>query len=349
MQVTKIGKKWYSDFMHNGKRIKRALSPFKAEAELMLPDLVRSVRGMRQGDTEPMSWALFKTKYLEYSKTNKTGNTHYKDTHAFELVDRFADLKQLQDMTPERLEDLKAEWMKHTHAGKGHQWQSLEKIGPSTIVRSVKAIKRAMRRAEDLKWVPIQNWRVVKVEEPGGRLIHYSLEQFRELLKVCDPPWKIAAMLMGRGGLRSGEAWNLEWPDVQFEQRRLRIHSHNGWRIKGDKKGNAEKYIPMEPDLYDFLASRRKSEGFLIDEAGYGDRMSVAWFLTKFKKFLKRANLPGSPHALRHTCGAMMVSNGASLEQAAGVLGHKNLKATQIYAHLSPQAKEQAINRLPRL
>lgn len=335
-QVVKIGAKWYSDFTHRDKRIRRALSPFKAEAELLLPDLIRRVRGDRAGDSKDISWGLFKSRYLDFAAANKTPNTVYKDTYALGLVDRHAGIRRLGEMTPELLESLKTTWLKEGETS-------------SIVTRSVKAIKTAMRRAEDLNYVPVQNWRIVKVQEAGGRLVHYTLKQFEALLKVCPPPWKMAAMLMGRAGLRSGEAYHLEWPDVDFARRRLHVHSKGDWRIKGDRKGNASKYVPLDADLGAYLASQRKPEGYLINVAGYGDRMTSTFFLTKFKKYLRRAGLPGSPHALRHTCAAMMVSNGATLEEVAGVLGHKNLKTTQIYAHLSHEAKERAINRLPRL
>lgn len=336
-QVIKIGSKWYGDFTHKGKRIRRALSPFKEEAKLMLPDLVRSVRGLRPGEAADMSWGLFQTKYLEWSIGNKAKDTaEYKDKRAFALVNEYSGIKRLSEMTPDLLETLKIKW-------------GNAKIKKSTITRAVKAMKTAMRRAEDLKYIPLQNWRIVKVEEPARRETHYDLKQFEKLLRVCTPPWKMATMLQGRGGLRSGEAYILEWKDVDFEGRRLHIYSRPGWRIKGDKKGNAEKWIPIEPDLYGFLRAHRKKEGFLIEERGYGERMTLAWFLTKFKVFIKRAGLEGPPHTLRHTCASMMINNGATLEEVGGVLGHKSRKSTEVYTHLLPATTQRAINRLPRL
>lgn len=334
----KLSRNWYSDFTYKGKRIHRSLkTPFKEEAKLMLPDLVRSIRGLRPGETYDMSWALFQTKYLEWSAANKAKDTaEYKDKRAFALVNQYSNIKKLREMTPELLESLRIKWAEHH-------------IKKSTITRTVKAIKTAMRRAEDLKYIPLQNWRIVKVDEPARREQHYSLSQFEKLLKICPPAWKMATMLQGRGGLRSGEAYILRWPDVDFESRRLHIYSRPGWRIKGDKKGNAEKWVPIEPDLYEFLKIRRKKEGFLIEVSGYGNRMSPAWFLTQFSKYIKQAGLKGPPHTLRHTCASMMINNGATLEEVGGILGHKSRKSTEVYTHLLPATMERAISRLPKL
>lgn len=340
--LLKIGDKWYGDFTHQGKRIRRALSPFKEEAKLLLPDLVRSVRGLRPGESADMSWGLFRTKYLEFSKANKVADTLYKDTHAFDLVDRHSEIKRLNEMTPELLETLKMKW---TEEGETQ----------SIVTRSVKAIKTAMRRAEDLKYVPLQNWRIVKVEEPAGRQNFYTVKQFKTLLKKCDPEWQLCAMLQGRAGLRFGEAFNLEWPDIEWDNKRIRIHSRpGGWRIKGDRKGTAQKFVPLEPDLYDYLWARRKKQGFLIDPEGYrkanGERMTSNWFLNKFRTFFRRAKLVGKPHDLRHTAASWMINAGSTEPEVGAVLGHKpGSKATAIYTHITEQTKHAAIQRMPRL
>jgi len=47
-------------------------------------------------------------------------------------------------------------------------------------------------------------------------------------------------------------------------------------------------------------------------------------------------------HDIRHTVGAILASNGVSLEVIAKVLGHKNLQTTRRYAHLYPSVISHA-------
>lgn len=348
--LIKVGKRWYSDFEHKGKRIRRFLSPYKDEAKALLPELKRRVKGERPAAEIGMSWREFCQRFLDYVQVNLNNSTVEKYRRAFALVDAYGDIRALLDMTPERLESLKVEWLKHVHPKKGIRWGDTSRIGLQSAYISVKCIKRAMRWAEDLKYAPLQNWRIVKTVEARGRLIHFSLAEFERFLKVCPPPYRMMAMLQGRGGLRSGEAWHLEWKDVQWDRHRLHIYSRPGWHIKGDRTGKAEKWIPIDADLEAYLQRNRKREGFLIEIRGYGERMNPKRFLTNMGALMRKAGLKGSPHALRHTCASLMVSNGATLEEVAGVLGHRpGSEVTQVYAHLSEEAKDRAVSRLPRL
>lgn len=53
-------------------------------------------------------------------------------------------------------------------------------------------------------------------------------------------------------------------------------------------------------------------------------------------------------HDLRHTAASHLVLKGASLQVAAEILGHADLRMTQRYAYLSPEFKATAIALLPR-
>jgi integrase len=51
-------------------------------------------------------------------------------------------------------------------------------------------------------------------------------------------------------------------------------------------------------------------------------------------------------HVLRHTFASQLASEGESLEVIGKLLGHKNPKTTQRYAHLKPEALLRAANRI---
>ncbi len=55
---------------------------------------------------------------------------------------------------------------------------------------------------------------------------------------------------------------------------------------------------------------------------------------------LKRANLQGTGlvfHSLRHSCASFLAMSGASQRDIAEILGHKDLRMTHRYSHLSQQ------------
>lgn len=54
-------------------------------------------------------------------------------------------------------------------------------------------------------------------------------------------------------------------------------------------------------------------------------------------------------HSSRHTAATMLLSNGTSIETVSALLGHTNIKTTQIYSKVTDTRKAEAVNRLPVL
>lgn len=61
---------------------------------------------------------------------------------------------------------------------------------------------------------------------------------------------------------------------------------------------------------------------------------------------VKRAGLVGiTPHTLRHTLGSHSVSSGQALPMVGAILGHKDQRSTQIYAHMQQSPAQRAATR----
>jgi hypothetical protein len=54
-----------------------------------------------------------------------------------------------------------------------------------------------------------------------------------------------------------------------------------------------------------------------------------------------------SPHTFRHTFAANFLRKTGNMRALQLILGHKSIKTTQIYAHLSDQHLSDLINQLP--
>lgn len=329
---------WYSNFRAQGRRIRKALSPNKRTAQALLDELVSVYRAQKIGIApQNVRWSTFQEKYLDYGISDKKHNTQNKDRQAFALMHDHATIKYLSDVTPDLLETLKTRWKK---AG----------VKPSILTRSVKAIKTAMRKAEEWKMSPPQNWRVVRVVEPKARLIYWTVPELERLIKRAAGIYKTTIIIMARAGLRSGEVYHLETSDLHFDLRKIHIiwkpcanHCQGCEAGQWIPKGRKERWVPMSPDLYAYLKALRPAPGHLLG----ADRPSLTYYLMILGRLIRAAGLRGTPHTLRHTFASHAVSGGASLAAIGEILGHTNPATTQIYAHLMPHASQDAIARLP--
>jgi len=68
---------------------------------------------------------------------------------------------------------------------------------------------------------------------------------------------------------------------------------------------------------------------------------------TAWERIIKKAKLPKIKiHDGRHTHAVRLRQAGVPLDDIKDLLGHKDVKMTQVYAHISPEVKIRAISKL---
>jgi len=131
-----------------------------------------------------------------------------------------------------------------------------------------------------------------------------------------------------RHGLRASELCDLQWSQVDFNNRTLRVRRR--------KQGSPGTH-PLQDD--ETRALRRLQRGrtfvFLTERDG---PMTPKAFHALFARIGQRAELPFPvyPHMLRHTCGYLLASRGHDTRSLQAYLGHKNIQHTVRYTEMAP-------------
>lgn len=254
------------------------------------------------------------------------------------IIPFFGEKTPLKNITRAKIEDYRAERLKTV----GNRTTNIEVQVLMTLLR------HAVERDElEVRFLP----RIKKLEEPSGRVRFLSQEEIQLIRGAAikhGPQMAAYVHLMLYAGLRSGEALNLRWEDIDFQQKALHVTSRAEWTTK-TKRGRT---IPLCLELFEFLSDRLKS---VSDDAVLivGGEETTPYMLKRhFNRVVRSAGLSVdgenkvTAHILRHTFASHLVMNGIPLHTVAALLGHSTTATTQIYAHLAPDHLKGAVEQI---
>lgn len=189
---------------------------------------------------------------------------------------------------------------------------------------------------------------VEKIESPKLKKTLPKVLDIDEINKLLDLhpktplEYRNQAMLelMYATGLRVSELVNLCINDIDFNDNYVRIFG----------KGKKERIVPIGNGttklIYDYVNIYRNSllKGYLTDNlfiSSYGKGITRQGFFKILKQTAKDQGITKdfSPHTLRHSFATHLLEYGADLRSIGEMLGHENIKTTQIYTHLSNNKK----------
>lgn len=166
------------------------------------------------------------------------------------------------------------------------------------------------------------------------KLPHYLTreEVSRIFATVKNTKHKCILSLIYACGLRVGELIRIQLTDIDPAQRLLLVRQ---------SKGNKDRVIPLPESLLNILneyANAYRPQVYLFEgeqpRTPYTERSVQAIFKQAVNKSGIR-NTQASPHWLRHSYATHIMEMGTNVRDLQTLLGHKNLKTTEIYTHIS--------------
>ena len=212
-----------------------------------------------------------------------------------------------------------------------------------TINRVVTIIRQVFLYALDLGHIaelPFKKTLLLKSEK---RSFSYftELEIKSLLIENRESPIFPILFLALNSGMRKGEILGLCWDRVNFVSGKIEItrtlHARNFLQEK--TKGGKARYFPMNDSLRAFFIELRKNQTSPIyvfsDKKGNAfnpDHYSGRNFKTACEKARVRKL---RFHDMRHTYASHFMMRGGKIYDLKELLGHSDIKTTEIYAHLS--------------
>lgn len=156
--------------------------------------------------------------------------------------------------------------------------------------------------------------------------------------------------LLFTSGIRASEICNILVTDIYFEKKEI--------LIKG--KGKKERIVFLTDVLKEKLKAYINQTRIRLLAKKYDNNEKSLLLNYKgeklttrgLRKILNKLVLDTGdlfkihPHLLRHTFASVLLKNGADLRTVQELLGHKNLKTTQVYTHISDTQLENTFKKL---
>lgn len=179
--------------------------------------------------------------------------------------------------------------------------------------------------------MPVKIDKIPYAKKSKSLPIVLSVDEVQKMFSVCENlKHKVILALLYSCGLRVSELINLKWQHIDRSRMVINIIAAKG--NKDRQVGLTEKIIPLLEKYYrEYKPNPFVLEGQIKDQ--YSDR-SV---LQVVKNLAKKAGLNKKvwTHLIRHCYGTHQVESGVDINLIQKVLGHSNVKTTNIYLHTS--------------
>jgi integrase len=152
-------------------------------------------------------------------------------------------------------------------------------------------------------------------------------EEIDQVIAGCNKKTATFLQLLKETGMRSGEAWRLQWIDLDFKKKAVRVTP---------EKNGEPRELPISNTLIAMLNLLPKTS-----QKVFGDKV-LANFSRNFRKQRLRIShklqnpriLEITFHSLRHWKASMEFQKTKDIMHVKRLLGHRNINNTMLYTHL---------------
>jgi integrase len=276
--------------------------------------------------------------FIKWGKANKKDWLNDESRYKNHLKPNLENMR-LKDISPFMLEKVKSDLFK-------------KDLSPKTVHHCLTLVRSIYNKAADWGFyegkIPTSKVQFPKVNNKRERFLNYDeAKQLLDALNEVSSQVHDQALISIHCGLRFSEIAKLTWADIDLDNGVI--------QVRDAKSGNRHAYItkPVKEALLrlDELNSY-KPNNLLFPSKNNKRQTQVSTTYSRTVKKLKfNDGISDSRqkvvfHTLRHSFASWLASQGTSLYEIKELLGHKSIEMTERYAHLLPDVKRKAVNRL---
>ena len=277
--------------------------------------------------------------FVEYFKTlaNKRKKNNYDNwASAYNYLETFTNGNLMfADLTIQFCNDFK-EYLLTTKSNKSDKTPLSQNSAVSYFNKLKATLKQAYKDGylqNDL------NPKIEPIKQAETQRNFLTIEELNSLVKTeCkNPLLKQAALFSALTGLRFSDIRNLIWSEIEYIQ-------NNGYFIQfKQQKTKGVEVLPISSQAFILLGERKQPNDKVftgLKYSAYENKHLADWL--KLAGIDKKITF----HCFRHTFATLQLSKGTDIYTVSKMLGHRDLKTTQIYAKIINATKREAADKI---
>lgn len=335
----------YTDWQGNRKQKKKEGFATKREAQAYEREFIAKETG-----TPDMLFSSLAELYLADIKTRIRQTTYEIKFHIFDtkLIPYFG-TKKINEITASDVRKWQNKLIKDNYA----------KTYIKTINNQLSAVFNYAGRYYGLQKNPARDAGSVG-KKKADRISYWTPEEFKKAiacLKDDDYVAEIALKVLFWTGMRQGELFALQLPDIDFDNNLIHITKSMARLKKGEivinspKTETSERTIEMPEflanDIKEFIDRyptklKKKDYIFQITKSTLSNKMTAISQAAGVKRI--------RVHDLRHSHASMLINNGFSALMVKERLGHQNIETTlETYSHIYKSTNKKLMDKMTEI
>jgi Site-specific recombinase XerD len=282
--------------------------------------------------------------FIEYFRklaNKRKASNHDNWVSALNYIEAFTNGKlKFADLNEKFLEDFK-EYLLTTKSKKSDKTT----LSQNSAVSYFNKVKAALKQAyKDGILQYDLNAKISPIKAEETRREYLTIEELNKLVKTpCNNDLlKRAALFSALTGLRFSDIQKMVWGELEY------INGQGYFLNFNQKKTKGVEVLPISEQAYSFTEGTENPKDMPQDKPVFEGLKYSAYHNKHLFQWIGAAGITKDItfHCFRHTFATLQLFSGTDIYTVSKMLGHKDLKTTQVYAKIVDEAKRTAADKI---